>query len=120
MKKSTLPGLFLVLAASALAAPAPVLLKKGMAFQSAKRELHRGGWAPQAMHVKDQYSYTDAEKALLDNGVKGIEGCAVDRPVCIVHYTKGKACLRVIIWGEQYKDLEISYWDSQCPPEEAL
>lgn len=111
--------LFLSLTANALAAPAPASLKKGMAFQAADHQLRRSGWLPQAMHVKQKYRYTAIEKTLLGHGIQGLEGCAVDRPVCIVHYARGKTCLRVLTWGEHFAGLKLDYWDSQCPPDDA-
>lgn len=120
MKHHALALLVVSMATNVPAAPAPARLKKGMAFQTADSELRRSGWLPQAMHVKNTYSYTGIEKTLLRRGVNGLEGCAVDRPVCIVHYEKGKACMRVLTWGEQVNGLSVDYWDKQCPPESAL
>jgi hypothetical protein len=72
------------------------------------------------MHAKNEYTYIGIENTMLRHSVKGIESCAVDRPVCILHYKKGKLCLRVFTWGEEFKDLKVDTWDRKCPSKDAL
>jgi len=63
------------------------------------------------MHVLNEHNYISIESEMLSHGVGGIEGCAVDRPVCILHFKKGNACLRVFTWGEEFKELKVDAWD---------
>lgn len=108
------------LSTNALAADKEIPLKKGMPYQTAAGELRRSGWSPRTMHAKSEYTYIGIENTMLSHGVKGIESCAGDRPVCIIRYTKGNMCLRVITLGEEFKDLKIDTWDRECPPKDAL
>jgi hypothetical protein len=120
MKKYVLILPFLGLFTNVLAGDREMYLKKGMPYQAAKRELRRGGWSPRKMHTKDDYAYVGIENTMRAYGVSGIESCALDRPICILHYVKSNMCLRVFTWGEEFKDLKIDSWDRACPPADAL
>jgi len=95
-------------------------LKKGMTYQKADLKLRRSGWSSRTMHAKHEYTYIGIENTMLGHGVKGIEGCAGDRPVCVLHYAKGNLCLRLITWGEEFADLKVDNWDRVRPPKDAL
>jgi hypothetical protein len=110
----------LSLCTNALAANREIPLKEGMSYETAASELRRSGWTARTMHAKSEYTYIGIENTMLSHGVKGIESCAVDRPVCLIHYTKGDKCLRVVTWGEEFKNLKIDTWDHECPPKDAL
>jgi hypothetical protein len=103
-----------------MATPDEIPIKKGMSFHKADAELRRSGWHERAVHTKDRYEYSGTEKAMKDHGVKGVEGCAMDQPVCIVHYVERNTCLRVITWGEEFKGLKIDNWDHECPSQDIL
>jgi hypothetical protein len=120
MKKHFLILCVLILSTNALAADKEIPLKEGMPYQTAAGKLRRSGWLARTMHAKSEYTYIGIENTMLSHGVKGIESCAVDRPVCIIHYTRGNKCLRVVTWGEEFKDLKIDTWDRECPPKDAL
>lgn len=107
------------LATNAFAGTQAIPLKKDMSYQTAAAELRREGWCARTMHVESEYKYIGIENTLLNQGVKGIERCAVDRPVCILHYTKLNMCLRIITWGEEFKELKVDSWDRECPPKDA-
>lgn len=95
-------------------------LAKRLSFQLADSQLRKDGWLPRRLHVENEYTYVGIENTLRDHGVKGIENCAVDRPVCIIHYAKRNQCLRVITWGEEFEELKIDSWTRECPPNDAL
>lgn len=120
MKKCCLILCVFSLAANAFAGTHTIPLKKGMSYQTATAELRREGWSARTMHVKSEYTYIGIENTLLSHGVKGIESCAVDKPVCILHYIKRNMCLRIITWGEEFKELKVHSWDRECPTKDAL
>jgi hypothetical protein len=120
MKKYFLILCVLSLSTNALAVNKEIPLKKGMSYPTANSELRRSGWSARTMHATNEYMHIGIENTMLSHGVKGIESCAVDRPVCILPYTKGNMCLRVITWGEEFKDLRVDTWDRECPPKDAL
>jgi len=120
MKKYLLILPLLSLFTSTLAGEQEISLKKGMFYTAAMKELRRSGWSPRKMHVKNEYTFIGIENTLRTHGVNGIESCAVDRPVCILHYVKSNMCLRVFTWGEEFKELRIDSWDRECPPADAL
>lgn len=120
MKNHFLILCVLSLSTNAFAADNEIPLKEGMSYQAAVEKLRRSGWLARTMHAKSEYTYIGIENTMLRHGVKGIESCAVDRPVCIIHYTRRNKCLRVVTWGEEFKDLKIDTWDRECPPKDAL
>lgn len=120
MKKYILIPVFLGLVTNTFAASEVVPIKKGMSYQMADASLRRSGWHQRTVHTRDGYEYIGSEKAIKENGVEGLESCAMDRPVCIVHYAKNSKCLRIITWGEQFKDLKIDSWDQDCPAQDTL
>ena len=120
MKKYCLILCIFSLAANTFASTQAIPLKKGMSYQIATAELRREGWSARTMHVKSEFTFIGIENTLLIHGVKGIESCAVDRPVCILHYTKRNRCLRIITWGEEFNELKVDNWDRQCPTKDAL
>jgi len=120
MKKYFLILFVLSLSTNALAVQKDLLLKKGMSYKTANSELRRSGWSARIMHAKNEYTYIGIENTMLSQGVKGIESCAGDRPVCILHYVKRNMCLRVITWGEDLADLKVDTWDRACPSKDAL
>lgn len=97
-----------------------VPLTEGMGFQKARTSLHKAGWHTRTMHVKNQYTYIGTENTMRNHGVRGIESCAIDRPVCIINYKKGNACLRIFTLGEEFKDLRVDSWSLDCPSKDAL
>jgi hypothetical protein len=120
MKKYSLILLCFGLSAYAMATPEEIPVKNGMSFKQANAELRRSGWHVRAVHTKDGYEYSGTETTMKDHGVKGVESCAMDRPVCIVHYAKRNMCLRIITWGEEFKGLTIDNWDRECPSADVL
>lgn len=83
-----------------------------MSFQMADASLRRNGWHQRKVHTRDGYEYTGDERGIKESGVEGVESCAMDKPVFIVHYAKKNKCLRIITWGKQFKNLEIDSWDN--------
>lgn len=120
MKKYILIPVFLGLATNTFAASEVVPIKKGMSYQMADASLRRSGWHQRIVHARDGYEYIGSEKTIKELGVEGLESCAMDKPVCIVHYAKNNKCLRIITWGEQFKDLKINSWDQDCPAQDTL
>jgi hypothetical protein len=86
MKKYILISVFLGLIANTFAASERIPLKKGMNYQVADTSLRRSGWHQRAVHTRDGYEYIGTERIIKEHGVKGVESCAMDKPVCIVHY----------------------------------
>ena len=119
-EKYILIPVFLGLATNTFAASEVALIKKGMSYQTADASLRPSGWHQRAVHTRDGYQYIGSEKTIKEHGVKGLESCAMDKPVCIVHYAKNNNCLRVITWGEQFKDLKIDSRVQDCPAQDAL
>lgn len=120
MKKYVLVLGLVGLSIQAIAAGKDFRLTKGLAYQIADSQLRNEGWQSRRMHVKNEYTYVGIETTLRDHGVQGIESCAGDRPVCIIHYAKRNKCLRVITWGEEFEELKIDSWSRECPPKDAL
>ena len=118
MKKYLLVLAFVGLPVYAVAGDKGIPLRKGMRYQTADIELRRSGWYARTMHEKDKYTYVGIENTMRGHGVQGIESCAVDRPVCIIHYVKGNMCLRLVTWGEEFKNIKIDSWSSECPANE--
>jgi len=109
-----------MLPAYLLAAGADFRLPKGMSFQKADSELRNDGWHPRAMHTKIAYEFVGIENELRDHGVHGIEACAGDRQLCVIHYAKKNKCLRLITRGEFFEELKIETWSRECPSNDVL
>lgn len=121
MKRCSLLVLcFCLLSTSAMGTNNNVPLKKGMSYQKAVSELRHSGWAARKIHMKNEYTYEGTENTMRSHGVKGIENCAMDKPICILNYVKGTMCLRVFTWGEEFKDLRVDSWNFDCPPKESM
>lgn len=88
-------------------------LHKGMRFQTARRLLLRQGWTPVSAPRHEEYVYGLVAE-LLKAHIVEVEGCAVDKPYCIFHYTKGRECLRILTEGEAMGTLRISAWSGEC------
>jgi hypothetical protein len=120
MNKTILAFCLVTLSIHHIAEGKDFLLKKGMSFRTADTELRHDGWLPRPMYTKNAHDYHSTDKALVEYGVKGIEICAVDRPVCVIHYAKKNKCLRLITWGEEYDELKIEAWSHECPSKDVL
>lgn len=90
-------------------------LKKGAPFMATRAQLLKEGWRPVNVHAGEEYPYMGTESALIEAKVVEVESCAVDRPLCILHYQRDKRCLRVITSGEEVPSMTIDSWTSRCP-----
>ncbi|WP_295748375.1 hypothetical protein [Undibacterium sp.] len=90
-------------------------IENGMSLEKARKLLIKDKWRPVNVHVRDQYEYFGVEKELVERKIYEVEGCAMDKPLCIFHYKKADKCLRVITYGEQIKDMKIDHWTNACP-----
>lgn len=90
-------------------------LKKGAPFMQTRAQLLKEGWRPVNVHAGEDYPYMGTESALIQAKVVEVESCAVDRPLCILHYQRDKRCLRVITAGEEVPAMTIDSWTYRCP-----
>jgi len=90
-------------------------LKKGAPFMQTRAQLIKEGWQQVNVHGGEDYPYMGTELALIQAKVVEVESCAVDRPLCILHYQRDKRCLRVITAGEEVPSMTIDSWTFRCP-----
>jgi hypothetical protein len=94
-------------------------LKPGMPFLSARRAILKSGWRP--LDLKRTWTATEEpdcgllECALHRLGIIELEGCPMDRPVCVFYYIKGKSWLQVMTLGEEFDRITVYYWANQAP-----
>jgi hypothetical protein len=110
--------LLCTLAAAPSVAPAaqpPSGLLVGMRLQPARRILLKRGWRPVDVHRGKPWEPIGAETALVKASIREVESCAMDRAVCLLHYARRGACLRVVVEGEDVHRMRVSSWGSDCP-----
>lgn len=90
-------------------------LRKGIPFTQARTQLIKHGWRPVNIHAGESYEYIGTETALIESHIYELESCAVDRPLCIFNYHRGKRCLRLVTHGEVLPDMRVESWSSSCP-----
>ena len=90
-------------------------LKKGMPFKQGRKLLLKEKWRPVNVHKNDGYEYLGLERNMFNAHITEVDACAVDRPLCVLHYKKGKDCLRLITQGESLSELTVSSWTNECP-----
>ncbi|UXH80170.1 hypothetical protein [Roseateles amylovorans] len=114
MGKSLVAVLF-ALSLLPLSAAQAGTMTKGASFIQTRDQLIRDGWRPINVHADDSYDYIGVETELIQSKIHEVESCAVDRPVCLFNYQRGKQCLRVVTVGESLSTLTIDDWSSSCP-----
>lgn len=98
--------------ANAEAAP----LQKGANFLQARKQLLKDGWRLVKGHAADEDGEPiGVESALLRAGISEVDGCAMDRALCIFHYRKAERCLRVVTSGEEVATMRVEQSDARCP-----
>lgn len=102
---------------AAWAEPA-AFLKPGMPFQQARRLLLKEGWRPHRLAAQAGQVFIGTETQLAKAGIRELESCAVDRPLCLMHYRRGQQCLSLVTRGEVWPALAVDSWQFQCPVEE--
>jgi hypothetical protein len=77
--------------------------------------LKRKGWQPAKVNKDPYFPYNDIDKKLVDAHIKEVEGCAMDKAVCIFNYKKGDRCFRLFTQGEEIDDMRVTHWTYECP-----
>lgn len=90
-------------------------LNKGVSFTEARVQLIGRGWTPVNVHASDNYEYIGTETALIGAHIDEVESCAMDRPMCIFNYRRGRRCLRLVTQGEELPDMRVESWSFRCP-----
>lgn len=90
-------------------------LRKGLPFMQARIQLIKDGWHPVNIHTGEHYEYIGTETVLIDSHIYELESCAVDRPLCVFNYHRGKRCLRLVTHGEELSDMRVESWSFRCP-----
>lgn len=87
-------------------------------FLVARERILKAGWKTDKMHYEDNYEYSGTETEALELGIAEIYSCTVDAgSLCTFYYRKDDVCLRVNTIGEQVKDMTVTHWLFQCPPD---
>lgn len=88
-------------------------------FPLARAQILNAGWKPVRPHLNDRYEYSGTETELIQHGFKEIYSCTVDAgSLCRFYYRQAGHCLRVDTIGEQLRDMNVTHWLYECPPEE--
>jgi hypothetical protein len=93
----------------------PAGIVVGERLVAAKSKLVKQGWKPTRMHTTDGYEYSGVEKELAARKFFELDTCSFDSSRCILYYSKKAACLRVDTIGEQFNDMKVTRWTSECP-----
>jgi hypothetical protein len=89
-----------------------------MRLQPARRILLKRGWRPVEVHRGKPWEPIGAETALLKANIPEVEICAMDRAISLLHYARRGACLRVVVEGEEVRQMRVSSRGSDCPKPE--
>ncbi|MBB5505044.1 hypothetical protein HDG35_001279 [Paraburkholderia sp. JPY681] len=87
-------------------------VKVAMNFLNARKLLIQKGWHP--VQSKTPGEHIGVENILIRNGIKEVESCAIDRPICIFNYAKKGKCLRLVTTGERVPTMQITDISSSC------
>ncbi|MBT9263460.1 hypothetical protein KKQ10_01090 [Pseudomonas sp. MG-9] len=93
----------------------PAGIVVGERLVAARSKLIKQGWKPTRMHTTDGYEYSGVEKELAARKFFELDTCSFDSSRCILYYSKKAACLRVDTIGEQFNDMTVTRWTSECP-----
>lgn len=95
-------------------------LKAGDPFIKVRKSIVASGWKPVRMHQSDGYQYSGTETELANHGFLEVDSCSTDSgSLCTFYYRKAAECLRLDTVGEQLKDIQVTYWTHECPPEKS-
>lgn len=92
-------------------------LKEGMRISTAHAAVLRQGWLPNPSKHSREVPMWGLQNRIYQRGFKEIDQCAVDRPVCLLKYKKGQACLEVEIEGEKANSMRVIGWSYACEPD---
>jgi hypothetical protein len=81
-------------------------IKIAMNFLHARELLIHKGWYPVQSKISGEN--IGVENILLRDGIKEVESCAIDRPLCIFMYSKNGNCLRLTTSGEDVATMKIT------------
>lgn len=93
----------------------PAGIVVGDRLVAAKSKLVKQGWKPTPMHATDGYEYSGVERELAARKFIELDTCSFDSSRCILYYSKKGACLRVDTIGEQFNNMAVTRWISECP-----
>ncbi|WDR37908.1 hypothetical protein NN484_09265 [Pseudomonas serboccidentalis] len=93
----------------------PAGIVVGERLAAARSKLVKQGWKPTRMHTNDGYEYSGVEKELAARKFFELDTCSFDSSRCILYYSKKAACLRVDTIGEQFNEMKVTRWTSECP-----
>jgi hypothetical protein len=93
----------------------PAGIAIGERLVAARAKLVKQGWKPTPMHTTDGYEYSGVEKELAARKLFELDTCSFDSSRCILYYSKKAACLRVDTIGEQFNEMKVTRWTSECP-----
>ena len=93
----------------------PAGIVVGERLVTARAKLVKQGWKPTPMHTTDGYEYSGVEKELAARKFFELDTCSFDSSRCILYYSKKAACLRVDTIGEQFNEMKVTRWTSECP-----
>jgi TPR repeat protein len=94
-------------------------LKEGMKASVVRRLVLKDKWIPNSPEQADKsYMLFGTDRKFYKKGFTEIEGCAMDRPVCLFKYKKKQACLEVMFAGEedQPDTMRVTGWTHDCQP----
>lgn len=81
-----------------------------MPFAQARVQFIKQGWQSVNVHAGEQYAYIGTERVLNGLNIDELESCAVNRPLCIFNYRRGKRGLQVVTHGEAVPDMRVEAW----------
>lgn len=88
-------------------------VKVAMNFLHARKLLTHEGWHPVQSKIPGEH--IGVENVLIRDGIKEVESCAIDRPLCIFNYSKNGKCLRLVTFGENVPTMQITDISYSCP-----
>ena len=89
-------------------------LQKGMKISQAHKLMTHHRWKTNSSHRRVSERMSMAEVKLFRMGIRSIDSCAVDAPVCVFLYKKNGECLRIFTTGEEVPQMRVDYWIRGC------
>ena len=119
MKTPCSTGLAIILAlVSSTCLGSPVgdvsFLQKGMKIPQAHKLMAQHRWKSNSPHRRVSERMSMAEVKLFRMGIRSIDSCAVDAPVCVFLYKKNGECLKIFTAGEEVPQMRVDYWIRGC------
>jgi len=99
---------------TSLVHPKPFALCAGELFTNARAKLHAEGWHADPTAHAATGEYAGLDRQLAHAGYFEVDYCSVGKSFCVLQYTRGKACLRLLTQGEEIRSMRIERWSNDC------